>query len=295
MLLAISGAGAKGPVLLQMYTRLRETHRPTAVAGISAGGILGLFASLHKDTKEAPQKEVQTLLKAFEGIQAHFLKPWYKYTLVNAIASWFYHDSLYQSGSLLQLATMVANSCSCPTLNLPLTLGVWDTNHGVYKEKTFPKGTLRGDQDLLDHIVASASVPLMFPGKTIEGRTHRDGALGHEIPVRTIVLHPGKVLILTAHCLSAPPREPKRPTIKDVGQYLIRLRGFECMERDLFHILDNKRWGQVRLSYPRQCVRAKYKGSKKQLEALKKAGDDVRSMPLEQWCIEIRIAAALRL
>lgn len=294
MLLAISGAGAKGPILLQMYEDLRKRRQVSAVAGISAGGILGLFASLHQAAPKARKKEVDVLLRAFVKIQAHFLKPWRSNTILNGIVSWFYHDSFYRSGSLLQLATTVANTCKCETLNLPLSLGVWDSTNGVYKEKTFARGTSRKDEELLNWIVASASVPLLFPGKVMDGHVHRDGAFGHEIPVHTILKHRGPVVILTAHCISGPPREPPSASIKDVGTYIMNLRGYECMERDLFHIYEEKGRGRVELHYPKECVRAKYKGSKKQLDRLLEVGRNTRKMPLEQWCTEVRIAAALR-
>lgn len=294
MLLACSGAGANGPSFFRMYEKLLDEGKdPTCVAGVSAGAILSLFASLHS-RQDSWREELRLLIEKFAGMQKHFLKPWHKSKTLNAISAWFYHDSLYRSGTLLQLSTLIAETCGSPTLNTPLSVGVWDGTAGVYKEKTFPRQTPRDDPSLLDHIVASASVPLLFPGKEIDGHIYRDGALGHEIPVDRIVSHPGEVVIITAHCLGAPPREPDS-SMRGVGEYLLDLRAYHAMERDLNFIFWNARSKKIQLRYPRTRIKAKYNGTRQQLDELLKVGDDPRIVSLREWYVERRILRALRI
>ena len=308
LLLACSGAGPNGPTFLSMYqTLIGENHKPTAVSGVSAGGMLAFFASLHTppedENKTTFLQELNNIQKKYQLMQKHFLRPHVGFKYLNLIQSWFHHESLFRHGSLLQLACNIAQACPSKKLNIPLTLGVYNCSRGVYEEKFFDAGVERENPELLQMIVASASVPLLFPGVHMEKHSsvgrgeeiYRDGALGHEIPIQTIIACKNPVVIMTTHCLAGPPKEPEGEKMAIVGEYLMHLRAYEAMERDLTTVFWEGSPSKTQLRYPKKHVNACYNGSKKQLETLMEVGKDHQSKVLVEWIIERHIIRAVRI
>ena len=161
---AFSGGAQNG---ISFATMIEGVEDCTHTAGISAGAMMSLYVAL-QDKPNIPQ-----LKGEISKCSHHYLKRWSHSKVLNAIKAYFYHNSIYQSGSLFNLANVALDLSPSEELKKDITLGIWDATCMRYKEFTFRKETKR--KELLKYVQASASVPLLFPPQEIEGHWMRDG------------------------------------------------------------------------------------------------------------------------
>lgn len=290
MLFAFSGGASNGHSFAGMVrTCAREGLHPTEAAGISAGALNALFVSLQDWPPD--ERTMSTLIAALKRASRKFLKPWYNSRIVNLVQSWFWHDSVYRAGSLFEMVRCLVEVCPNPHLVRPLTVGVWDSTTGSYQEKRFREGTDRAE--LTPWVVGSASLPLMFPPVKNGERVLRDGGLEHEIPVEICAAFQGEVIVFAAHCLEGAPVEVTSGRMRDVGKYLLLLRSYEAMLRDL-KLLHGQRPVGVRLWYPMVQLEVDLKVTPEQVGQLVDVGMRARRLSLHQWVVEREILAALR-
>jgi predicted acylesterase/phospholipase RssA len=177
-LLALSAGGDRGAVLVGMLHgmyRAKGKSRVdwTQISGISAGAIVGSLVSQtipeNFDTKMEHAKDLFEL-GGFHVVQPHTAWGFY----INAIDALWYYNSLYTSAPMKKLVEDNFNESLCFT---PLTVGCYNKDTCEYE--TFREG-------LNEAIIASASVPIIFPSVKIGEHMYQDGALRHIIPVKEI-------------------------------------------------------------------------------------------------------------
>ena len=79
--------------------------------------------------------------------------------------------------------------------------------------------------ELADALLASASIPAVFPAVTIDGRRYFDGAVIDDVPVaRAVELGATKIYVLQVGGVDRPRPEPKRPLDMAVLAYWIARR-----------------------------------------------------------------------
>ena len=177
-LLALSAGGDRGAVLVGMLHGIyrvggRDRVDWTQVSGISAGAIVGsLVSQTLPETFDSKMEHAKDLfeLGGFHVVQPHTNWGFY----INAIDALWYYDSLYSNAPMRKIIKENFNPELC---FIPLTVGAYNKDTCEYE--TF-------DKKLEEAVVASASVPIIFPPITIGKHKYQDGALRHIIPVKEI-------------------------------------------------------------------------------------------------------------
>jgi len=178
-LLALSSGGDRGAVLIGMlhgmyHTVGKKRCQWTQISGISAGSIVGaLVSQTTPDTFDIVMERARDM---FELGGFHVVHPHTRWgSMVNAIDALMYYSSLYSNESM---KTLIREQFSEDLMITPLTCGAYNKDTCEYE--TFTK-------NLQEAIVASASVPVVFPPVEINGHLYQDGAMRHIIPVREII------------------------------------------------------------------------------------------------------------
>ena len=178
-LLALSSGGDRGAVLIGMLHGMYQTVGKkrcqwTQISGISAGSIVGALVS--QTTPETFDIVMERARDMFELGGFHVVQPHTRWgTMVNAIDAMMYYSSLYSNEALIKL---IDEQFSEDLMITPLTCGAYNKDTCEYE--TFTENLNRA-------IVASASVPIVFPPLEINGQSYQDGAMRHIIPVREII------------------------------------------------------------------------------------------------------------
>ncbi len=91
---------------------------------------------------------------------------------------------------------------------------------------------------LIDPIIASSSIPAVFPPVTIDGVQYLDGAIVNDVPVsRAVALGCDRIFVLHVGAWDRPRPEPKRPI--DMATYAYWLARRSRFQRDLASIPSN--------------------------------------------------------
>ncbi len=158
--LVLSGGGARGFAHLGVIEALNEVGiRPDVISGTSAGAIIGvLYADGHTPTE---------ILKMMNGgSRLDFMRP--------ALP----REGLLQISGIMKILKSCLNSKKFKDLKIPLFVAATDMNNG--KAVYFSEG------DLLDPVIASASIPVLFQPVKIDDISYVDGGVLDNLPVRPI-------------------------------------------------------------------------------------------------------------
>ena len=177
-MLALSAGGDRGAVLVGMLhgmylSKGKERVDWNLIAGISAGAIVGsLISQTLPETFDKSMEHAKDLfeLGGFHVVEPHTRLGFY----VNAIDALWYHKSLYNNTPMVKLVEDNFNESMCFT---PLKVGAY--NKDLCEYETF-------SDNLQEAIVASASVPIVFPAMKIGTHHYYDGGMRHMIPVQEI-------------------------------------------------------------------------------------------------------------
>lgn len=177
-LLALSAGGDRGAVLVGMLHGLyrvggRNRVDWREIAGISAGAIVGgLVSQTLPETFDQKMEHAKDLfeLGGFHVVEPHTRWGFY----INAIDALWYYDSLYSNAPMCKLIDENFNE------NLSFT----KLKVGAYNKDTCEYETFT--DNLQTAIVASASVPIVFPAVQIGSHKYQDGGMRHIIPVEEI-------------------------------------------------------------------------------------------------------------
>jgi NTE family protein len=158
--LALSGGGAKGFAHIGVFKLLEEYDlKPNIISGTSAGALMG---ALYADGYSADQiKDLFTDREFSEFAQLQFPKA-----------------GIFDSGRFRDFLKRHLRATTFEELKTPLVVVTTDLDHGVSHE--FRSGPL------IDPIIASCSIPIVFNPVNINGTYYVDGGLFKNFPVSTI-------------------------------------------------------------------------------------------------------------
>jgi NTE family protein len=158
--LVLSGGGARGIAHLGVVKRMQELGISIhAISGVSAGAIAGAFIA----TGTSPN---EILKVAINNADFHLKRP--PFTL-----GFFSRNNLEKA----LVKFFPANSFNA--LTIPLYVGAVNINMGV--TEFFSSG------ELIRPLIASASLPLIFPAVDMNGSQYMDGGLLNNLPVEPFV------------------------------------------------------------------------------------------------------------
>lgn len=158
--LVLSGGGARGFAHLGVIEALNEAGIfPDVLSGTSAGAIIGvLYADGYKP------KEILKLLNS--GSRLDFMRP--------ALP----REGLLQINGIIKILNSSLRSRNFKELKIPLFVSATDLNNG--KAVYFSEG------DLIDPVIASASIPVIFQPVKINDISYVDGGVLDNLPLRPI-------------------------------------------------------------------------------------------------------------
>jgi NTE family protein len=158
--LVLSGGGARGFAHLGVIQALNEAGIfPDVISGTSAGAIAGvLYADGHTP------KEIRKIMNS--GSRLDFMRP--------ALP----REGLLQIGGIIKILKNCLRAKTFEELKVPLYVTATDLNNG--KAVYFSKG------DLLDAVIASASIPVLFQPVKINNICYVDGGVLDNLPIRPI-------------------------------------------------------------------------------------------------------------
>jgi NTE family protein len=158
--LVLSGGGARGFAHLGVIEALNEAGiYPDAISGTSAGALAGvLYADGHTP------KEIQKILNV--GSRLDFMRPVLP------------REGLLQISGVTKILKNNLYASTFEELKIPLFVAATDLNNG--KAVYFSKG------DLLDSIIASASIPVLFQPVRINDIYYVDGGVLDNLPLKPI-------------------------------------------------------------------------------------------------------------
>jgi NTE family protein len=156
----LSGGGARGFAHLGLLQALNDSGiYPDIISGTSAGAIAGV---LYADGFSP--KEILHLLSV--GSRLEFMRP----TLPR--------EGLLQIGGIVKILKTHLRARSFEELKIPLYVTATDLNNG--KVEYFSKGYL------IDPVIASASIPVLFQPVQINDRYYIDGGVLDNLPVKPL-------------------------------------------------------------------------------------------------------------
>lgn len=164
--IALSGGGALGFAHIGALQALEENGiHPDCVAGTSMGAIIGVLYSAGYKPKEMLDIVLNKKLYQVKRL----------ITLQSAISSlgMSSHEVLYNA-----LRQLIPHN-SFDSLKIPFTVCV--TNLDLVRPEYYSAGT-----NLVNYVVASASIPGAFEAKKIDGTTYVDGGVLDNLPARQL-------------------------------------------------------------------------------------------------------------
>ncbi len=158
--LVLSGGGARGFAHLGVISALNEAGIfPDIISGTSAGALVGvLYADGYKP------EEILKLLN--HGSRLDFMRP--------ALP----REGLLQIGGVVKILKSALRATTFEELKIPLSVTATDLNNGmaVY----FSSG------ELIDPVIASASIPVLFQPVIINEICYVDGGVLDNLPVKPV-------------------------------------------------------------------------------------------------------------
>jgi len=158
--LVLSGGGARGFAHLGLIQALNDAGiYPDVISGTSAGALAGvLYADGHTP------KEIQKIMNS--GSRLDFMRP--------ALP----REGLLQIGGVIKILKNYLRAKTFEELKIPLYVSATDLNNG--KAVYFSTG------DLLNPVIASASIPVLFRPVMINNVCYVDGGVLDNLPVKPI-------------------------------------------------------------------------------------------------------------
>ena len=156
----LSGGGARGFAHLGIIQALNEAGlTPDIISGTSAGALVGVLTA-----DGYPPREILKLFSS--GSRLDFMRP----TLPR--------EGLLQISGIIKILKAHLSAARFDELKIPLFVAATDINNG--KAVYFSEG------ELLDRIIASMSIPVLFQPVIIENTQYLDGGIVDNLPVHPI-------------------------------------------------------------------------------------------------------------
>ncbi|MCW3805559.1 patatin-like phospholipase family protein [Plebeiibacterium marinum] len=193
--IALSGGGARGIAHIGVLKALEEFDMvPDKIAGTSMGAIVGVMyaAGFNAD-------EIASVLKTEK------IYKWFK-------VEWF-HAGLLSLAGVKEILFKYIGYNEFERLKKPYWVCVSNLNSG--KGEIVNKGT-----GLLDWVIASASVPVLFTPVPINGSSYVDGGLFHNLPAEALVSDCNTIVGSNVMPVN---REENVESVKQVGDRVFNL------------------------------------------------------------------------
>lgn len=158
--LTLSGGGMRGIAHIAILKALEEHGlKPDIISGSSAGAIIGAFyaAGIH------PDEMMAVVLKRNFFSRSSFR---------------FRRNGIFSTKFLYDLLNEFIGKDDFSTLKIPLTVAVTELTHG--KVEYISQGRL------FDVLIASASIPYIFPPINIDDKIYLDGGIMNNLPIEPI-------------------------------------------------------------------------------------------------------------
>lgn len=166
--LALSGGGARGAAHIGVLKALQEWDIvPSAISGTSAGSIVGAFIC-----DGFSPEEIATIMQSFE--------------FKNRISFMNFRKGIFSIEPIEKLLKNNLRSKTFEELRLPLYVTAANLDNG--KPVAFHEGPI------LPAVLASCSIPLVFPPVFIDGVPYVDGGLSANLPVQPLLARPEKII-----------------------------------------------------------------------------------------------------
>jgi NTE family protein len=161
--LVLSGGGARGFAHLGVYEAIKELGlKPAIIGGVSAGSIIGAFIADGKSPAEA-----------FEILTSK--------SLFNFVKIAFPRKGFVRMDAFEKMLRTELNAKNIENLSIPLK--IFATNLNTAELEAFDKG------DLVDAIIASSSIPVIFEPRLINKQLYLDGGLINNFPADILREH----------------------------------------------------------------------------------------------------------
>ncbi len=159
--LSLSGGGARAIIQLGVLQALYEHNiRPSVVAGTSMGAVIGVFIAA--------------------GFEPNAIRTIFKKNIETLSFSWLslLHSRHRSLATLLNVLKEYIPKNNFESLSLPLYVTVTNLNTG--KNEVISSGKL------FEFIIASATIPVLFKPKIIDGIFYVDGGVTNNFPARIL-------------------------------------------------------------------------------------------------------------
>ena len=158
--LVLSGGGARGFAHLGLIQALNETGiYPDVISGTSAGALVGVLYADGYSPKEI----------------LHLMNPGSRLDLMRPIMP---REGLLQIGGITKILKSHLRASTFEELRIPLFVTATDLNSG--KAEYFCSG------ELIEPVIASASIPVLFQPVIINNNYYVDGGVLDNLPVKPI-------------------------------------------------------------------------------------------------------------
>ncbi len=177
-MLAISSGGDHSAYVLGMlkgvFTKKPELTEWSKVSGISAGALIGsTICGIDKEDRTSFLKNINHLMNSHLSF-SHKWTPLGE--IANIVKAFVWHESLYKK----PMQEIIKNEWS-GNFKRDLYVGAYNESKGRYESF--------GPKPSLNHVAASASVPVVFKSVLINKMEYVDGGVSHVIPVKEIKEH----------------------------------------------------------------------------------------------------------
>jgi NTE family protein len=158
--IALSGGGARGIAHIGVLQALEEFGiKPRVVSGTSMGAIVGVLYAAGYSPKE--------MLKILVERKFHKMINWHRP-----------FSGLLDMGRMLKVMDEMIGEDDFSSLKIPFYCAVTNLNSG--------QGEIKSEGKLFQWVMASASIPVVFEPRIIDGQTYVDGGLLNNLPADTI-------------------------------------------------------------------------------------------------------------
>ncbi|MBH46062.1 MAG: hypothetical protein CMC93_05550 [Flavobacteriaceae bacterium] len=233
-LLALSAGGDRGAVLVGLLHGMYLSHGKervdwTLITGISAGALVGSIVS--QTIPETFDRHMEKAKDLFEIGGFHVVSPHTRWGFViNAIDAVLYYNSLYTNEPMDQI---LKDNFKENIMFTPLRVGAY--NRDTCQYETF-------DKNLHQAILASTSVPIVYPPVKIGSHDYQDGGMRHIIPVEEIFEFIEEHKVCTVDVMICYPINCFELFFKAMtpeGYYPLIEESFRCMTAQMLGTLTN--------------------------------------------------------
>ena len=174
--LVLSGGGSKGAYQVGALLALTEAGKTwDSVHGISVGALNAAWIAMHKP--EELRDSMSGLLDIWNNVKTNddIYKAWFPWKLKYIFSMW--KGSLHTGDPLRQIVKKFWNTDKALASGVKLTVGCCSLTTTQYHSFS------QDNDKIMEYILASSHLPIVFEPLEIDGELWTDGGLRHQIPI----------------------------------------------------------------------------------------------------------------